>query len=889
MRNLFTILLCTVIFFLVLSGNYLLGQWIQTNGPVGGGVNSLTVSGPNIIAAVGEGQGVFLSSDNGKSWRKIKSGFPEYNNVSLVVAIGSKTFAGTGDGLYISSDYGINWKHLNSGPAYARAIVSLPERLIVSGDNGLFYSADGGENWLELPMIPGAKSAPYAFAVIDSIILAGTDDHPENSGIYFSADGGFSWAPVKNGPSSKMVTSFALSDSNIFAGTGSGVFLSTDKGASWKNASTGLTNSHVISLAVNGNHIFAGTMDGVFLSTDNGLSWIRAGSGIPDYSEVKAFAVNGADVFTGTNYLPGIDGGGVYLSTDNGANWRTSNNGLTNTTITSLAANGSNIFAGTSTGLFGSGDQGKSWEALKNGLGNNIINSIAVSGAYILAATDSNGVYRSNDNGASWKKANNGLTSTTVVSLFVNGTNIFAGAKNGIGVFRSTNDGESWVQVNNGLPSLWITSFAANDKYIFAGDYSGVVFRSSDSGENWTLVKNGLTYRRLSSLAAMGNVIFAGYEMDGIFRSTDNGDSWQQMHGEFVLSLAVSGNNLFIGSWETGVVLSEDSAATIKTVGTGFPDLSVFPVFSLAVSGTELYAGSQRYGVWKRPLSEMITQIPPPGIPQLNSVKNNSKDQPLDLTLKWSKSSAADSYFLMVASDSLFNAIVLSDSALTDTTKEVGDLKEGQKYYWKVSSKNTMGISPFSEVWNFTTMLYPPESLGASVRDNKEIKLTWKDNSENEEGYIIERKQDADFIPVDTVKADVTDYTDSISANLVTYYYRVKAYTPFAVSEYSNTASVTLTGVDKLAFIPREFRLFQNYPNPFNPATIIRYWLPRRTLVEIRIFDMLGREILTLINGEREAGEYKIRFDSSRLPSGVYIYLIKAGEFRDSKKFILLK
>ncbi|MGE5430180.1 MAG: M20/M25/M40 family metallo-hydrolase [Syntrophomonadaceae bacterium] len=85
------------------------------------------------------------------------------------------------------------------------------------------------------------------------------------------------------------------------------------------------------------------------------------------------------------------------------------------------------------------------------------------------------------------------------------------------------------------------------------------------------------------------------------------------------------------------------------------------------------------------------------------------------------------------------------------------------------------------------------------------------------------------------------------------------------------------------------FQLSQNYPNPFNPSTTISYSLPKETHIELKVFDMLGREVTTLVNRDQNVGEYKVQFDGSFLPSGIYVYTIQAGQFRDSKKLVLLK
>ena len=89
--------------------------------------------------------------------------------------------------------------------------------------------------------------------------------------------------------------------------------------------------------------------------------------------------------------------------------------------------------------------------------------------------------------------------------------------------------------------------------------------------------------------------------------------------------------------------------------------------------------------------------------------------------------------------------------------------------------------------------------------------------------------------------------------------------------------------------IPTEYYLYQNYPNPFNPTTKIQYDIPTDTKVELKIYDILGREIKTLVNEFQMAGRYSVEFDASSLASGVYIYRISAKNFISAKKLILIR
>jgi len=91
------------------------------------------------------------------------------------------------------------------------------------------------------------------------------------------------------------------------------------------------------------------------------------------------------------------------------------------------------------------------------------------------------------------------------------------------------------------------------------------------------------------------------------------------------------------------------------------------------------------------------------------------------------------------------------------------------------------------------------------------------------------------------------------------------------------------------AILPDDFALYQNYPNPFNPSTVISWQLAVGSQVSLKVYDVLGNEVATLVNEEKAAGKYQVKFDGSKLTSGVYFYKLSAGAFTDTKKFILMK
>lgn len=96
-------------------------------------------------------------------------------------------------------------------------------------------------------------------------------------------------------------------------------------------------------------------------------------------------------------------------------------------------------------------------------------------------------------------------------------------------------------------------------------------------------------------------------------------------------------------------------------------------------------------------------------------------------------------------------------------------------------------------------------------------------------------------------------------------------------------------GVEDEGTLPTEFALEQNYPNPFNPNTVISYRLPVIGFVTLKVYDVLGNEVATLVNEEKQSGVYVVEFNAAALPSGVYFYQLKAGEFIQTRKMILIK
>ena len=170
-----------------------------------------------------------------------------------------------------------------------------------------------------------------------------------------------------------------------------------------------------------------------------------------------------------------------------------------------------------------------------------------------------------------------------------------------------------------------------------------------------------------------------------------------------------------------------------------------------------------------------------------------------------------------------------------------------------------------------------------------DIILNWSTATEiNNRIFEVERKKEnSNFVTIGFVdgKGTTTEEHEysfidrNISAGK--YLYRLKQIDFDGTFEYSIEIEVNAA--------PISFSVEQNYPNPFNPSTKISYSIPQKSFVTLKVFDPLGSEVATLVNGELEAGSYNIEFNAANLPSGVYLYRIKAGDFTETKKMILLR
>ncbi len=182
----------------------------------------------------------------------------------------------------------------------------------------------------------------------------------------------------------------------------------------------------------------------------------------------------------------------------------------------------------------------------------------------------------------------------------------------------------------------------------------------------------------------------------------------------------------------------------------------------------------------------------------------------------------------------------------------------------------------------------------SSEVENSGVRLSWKTSTEtNNKGFEVQRKNNTSekskwetisFVNGNGTSSNIHSYSYlDKNLNFENYSYRLKQVDYNGSFEYSKIINVELGNTVE------SYVLNQNYPNPFNPGTTISYELPQSANVIIKVYDVLGNEVKTLVNNNEQAGKHQIYFDASKLSSGIYLYKMQAGKYSEIKKMILLK
>ncbi len=194
------------------------------------------------------------------------------------------------------------------------------------------------------------------------------------------------------------------------------------------------------------------------------------------------------------------------------------------------------------------------------------------------------------------------------------------------------------------------------------------------------------------------------------------------------------------------------------------------------------------------------------------------------------------------------------------------------------------------QIWGLDMVPVELISFNAEYYDGK-VYIEWSTATElNNLGFEIQRSQNGiDYNGLGFIEGHGTtsemqyySFTDNTFNKVGKYYYRLKDISNDGEFHYSYEVQVNIDGIST-------FQLMQNYPNPFNPSTAIEYYVPKLSRVKLIVYNTIGQEVQTLVDGEKAPGLYEVEFNAAILPSGVYFYRLEATNFVETRKMILMK
>jgi photosystem II stability/assembly factor-like uncharacterized protein len=396
--------------------------------------------------------------------------------------------------------------------------------------------------------------------------------------------------------------------------------------------------------------------------------------------------------------------------------------------------------------------------------------------------------------------------------------------------FEGTLGQDFWTSCN--LNNILITDIESDDfGNIYACGFLGAgIFRSTDQGLNWINVSSGLISQNVFSLKYINdeNILYAGTTDSGLYKSTDLGETWIYADlPEWVADLEKSSNDYLLAVTVTDGVYRKSSSSNWEKVSDSMVGRDVYSIFINDVA--DIFIGTDAH---------------------------------------------------------IFKS---SDNGNTWAQKDAGINNIG--VFWDFSTDNSGN-------------LYACDGGGFWTGAGR-VYLS-SDNGENWDAVAITNRSSNSIITmppqtiyVATDSGVYVSYDSGLSGEKINSGLTLLSTLSLEVDLnnylYVSTAAGVfrsinpITSVNNSDFLPASFVLSQNYPNPFNPTTVISYQLPVSSDVELKVYDILGNEVATLVDEYKPAGSYEVEWDASHLSSGIYFYQLRTEKYIETKKMNLMR
>jgi photosystem II stability/assembly factor-like uncharacterized protein len=705
------------------------------------------------------------------------------------------------------------------------------------------------------------------------------------------------------GPKGLVANAFCVDPSNsnkLIAGSIAGLFITTNGGTNWSIVNSSFYNMNVyyVKMHPTDHNIILTTVWNTALSTaciyrssDNGATWTN----VKTMNDIN----NGKIVFAKSN--PNIvyaEGGYLYKSTDAGVTWTeiTTLSDINTLDVYPLDAN--KVYLQLyNRDFYRSDDGGSNFTKVvtcTNRFEDMVINpansSVIYAGSNDRSATGGYGFITSLDGGATWSTNKIGFgtfSKIAFITLHPDNSNVIYVGGSGTSLMKSTNAGANWTDIMSGVSdnysslvdfdaqrniyvacgsnifkssneSTWqsITSSASNTdvfkivfdptnlKTFYAATLGGV-YKTTDGGANWVEKNTGIIDSDIWTIGISPfdhNTLFAGTYGGILYRSTDGGNNWT----EKTSGLTGLGGTDFWEMWfhpQTAgtLYLLEDGNRIFLTTNNG-DSWSEYKVNNTTIYN--LYISNSSKNIWYAYAS--------------GSVLYRSSDYGSTWT---SQSTTSFLYYIAVDSgnpNTLYAEQWVSATSSYNFAKSTDAGITWNSVYTNFNVRDifSLPVSPYS--------LYASTWSGQGVIKSTDDGVTWNSIGSGLTCFSCFQVRN---LPGYSTYLFVTTYGGGI------YGFN---YTPTAVEKDGSS-------------IPKDYVLEPNYPNPFNPSTTISFSIPKSEFVTLKVFDLLGREVSTLLDERLDAGKYKLNFNGANLASGVYLFNLRSPNFSKTNKMNLLK
>lgn len=897
-----------IIIFLTSFSGITMSQWVIQNSNISTSLLTVYFSDANNAIVAGLGGKILFTTNDGQNWID-RSTITISSNIWRAIMINNSTGFVTGEGLTIgkTTNAGINWININSPISENFRSIDFPNSstgYIVGSGGAIIKTTNEGLNWI----IQSSGFSGYLFDV-----------------------------------------SFRDTNYGIAVGSSGKILITSNGGVNWNIINTNLTSLILAGKLINDTGYAAGD-NGVILKTVNGgLNWIQQTSGTAQslYGMQFINANTGSVVGLGNTILKTTTGGSIWASqlTPVSKDWYGIffNNESTGTVV---GTDGTILH--TTTGGY-SPPPSPILVSPRNDSLNTPLNplfdwdSITIAASYqIQVSTDSNFTSTVKDTSgiinAFYQIPINVLINNVKYYWRVRGTNYI-----GIGPWSITWKFTTIVGIptppnllsplNNATNislnpyldwdstspvSYYRLNLSSDSTFplLMEVDITGLTISEITLPPQNTLSNNTRYYWRVN-----GTNIAGTGQWSTVFKFSTSITIPPPPHLISPDSGAVNQSVTPLLDWRDDISVStyrlqiafDINFSNIVTEQTNFT-ISQYQVSSGLLQNNVKYywriqtTNSIGTGPWSS-IWNFTTALAPPPAPILLSPPNDSINISLTPTLDWDSLSTASTYRVQVSLDPNFNTTIINSGGLTYSYYNVqgGFLTNNKKYYWRINATNGAGTGPWSNTWNFTTVINSPVAapiLISPPNGSTLLPLTptldWNDVF-NSTTYKVNISSDSNFniIKVDTniIISQVTIAPGKLDPT-TKYYWRARAgnvggYGPWSVTWNFTTG---LSGINSISsIIPKEFKLYNSYPNPFNPVTHIKFDIPKpknntkSIYVTINIIDITGKYISKVLNEYIFPGQYELMWDASNFSSGIYFVVLQTEENLASGKLLLIK